>query len=534
MTSAPHAPFRIGTALVDPARNRVVTPAGEQGLEPKIMAVLCLMAAHPGEVLSRDILIDRVWGVEYGGDESLTRAISLLRKALGDAKAIETISKRGYRLSAPVTSADAEPQSLPAAPVVKPSVRPLGLAVAAVMTTIAVAFGIHALTAPKAADTLTVLVEPVSAPPADADLARRMGDGLAGEISNQSLSKVKSTSSSKFSDTPLTYFVKSDLRADGDRLKVVVQLIDAHTGMHLWTQTYDRPLNSADDLITVIAAEIQLPLLKAAKADLLARPIDSLKPWELNLLVTWVPGTEEIPGPPSESSFTLQNRALAIDPNYAPAHATFAEMAAYHALFDPPSDMPAARQRAQMHAEKALQLGGYDPEVLYHVATYYRFAGDRQRATALLKRVLTLQPSNLTAQADLYFVSAACQSDTSAATASLQTLDARLSAANPARWVILSHLADLALSQGDFARAADYARQSHDITGSTWSSITLAAAETGLHRNDAQAFAHEHDAEWTHLGYGWFAASSVPRLCLDGPRTAAVQSYFAALTKTSE
>ncbi len=529
MSTPPHAPFRIGPVLAEPARNRVVNSDGEQTIEPKVMALLCLMADHAGEVLSRGELIDTVWGVEYGGDESLTRAVSLLRKALNDPKAVETISKRGYRLTAPVTPVDATTVSLR-----KQRIVPFILAAGVILVIFVAAFAVHLLTTPKPADALTVLVSPVSAPAGDTDLARRLGDSLAGEIANQALFKVKSSTSSNSSSDPLTYLVRSDLHTDKGSLRVSVQLIDAHTGAHLWTQTYDRPSAAEDDLVTVIASEIQLPLLKAAKAELGARPIDSLKPWELNLLVTWVPGTEETPGPPSESSFTLQNRALAIDPNYAPAHATFAEMAAYHALFDPPSDTTAARQRAQAHADAALRLGGYDPEVLYHVATYYRFTGDRERAEALLKRVLTLQPSNLTAQADLDFVGAACQADTSTTVASLQALDARLSPANPARWVILSHLADLALSQGDFVRAADYARQSHDITASTWSAITLAVAEARLHRDDAQAIAHEHDAEWTHLSYDWFAAQSVPRLCLHGPRTAAMQGYFAALTKPSE
>src|SRR5205823_1927970 len=47
-------------------------------------------------------LIDRVWGKEFGADESLTRAISQLRKAFAETRdvpqVIETISKRGYRL----------------------------------------------------------------------------------------------------------------------------------------------------------------------------------------------------------------------------------------------------------------------------------------------------------------------------------------------------------------------------------------------------------------------------------------------------
>src|SRR3989337_2386093 len=96
--------FRLGNFLVDPQRNRVAGTDGEVSLQPKAIDLLCTLAERHGEVLSRAELIDRVWGREFGADESLTRAISQLRKAFGDTReepqVIETISKRGYRLIA--------------------------------------------------------------------------------------------------------------------------------------------------------------------------------------------------------------------------------------------------------------------------------------------------------------------------------------------------------------------------------------------------------------------------------------------------
>ena len=43
-----------------------------------------------------------------------------------------------------------------------------------------------------------------------------------------------------------------------------------------------------------------------------------------------------------EDSYWLQRHALEVDPNFAPAHALFAELASYHALFHPPFDSPPA------------------------------------------------------------------------------------------------------------------------------------------------------------------------------------------------
>src|SRR5262245_6453574 len=78
------------------------------------MDVLCTLAGRGGEVMSREALIDAVWAVRFGGDESLTRVVSMLRKALG-AGAIETVSKRGYRLATEVRPVS-EPQASPEAP----------------------------------------------------------------------------------------------------------------------------------------------------------------------------------------------------------------------------------------------------------------------------------------------------------------------------------------------------------------------------------------------------------------------------------
>ncbi len=106
--------FSVGDYVVEPSRNIIrhgaadldgVISLQEIHLEPKVMDVLCALAERRGDVVPRTELIDRVWGVRYGGDESLTRAICILRKKFADRAKdsyIETVPKRGYRLIAPV------------------------------------------------------------------------------------------------------------------------------------------------------------------------------------------------------------------------------------------------------------------------------------------------------------------------------------------------------------------------------------------------------------------------------------------------
>lgn len=106
------APFRLGTWQVQPDRNQLLQGDRVVQLEPRLMQVLVYLAGRPGEVVPRRQLRIAVWGDTIVGEDSLNRAISDLRQALGDdtstPRYIETIRKVGYRLVAPVTSAAQE------------------------------------------------------------------------------------------------------------------------------------------------------------------------------------------------------------------------------------------------------------------------------------------------------------------------------------------------------------------------------------------------------------------------------------------
>ena len=71
-------------------------------IEPKTMAVLLELMQTPQQVVTREVLIEKVWDNYGGAEEGLFQAISKLRKALGDnarqPKVIQTIPTKGYRL----------------------------------------------------------------------------------------------------------------------------------------------------------------------------------------------------------------------------------------------------------------------------------------------------------------------------------------------------------------------------------------------------------------------------------------------------
>jgi len=99
--------FIIEGLRVSPSRNLIISKNDRFQIEPRIMDVLFMLSQNSRNVVTRKDLISRLWKVEFGGDESLTRAISILRKTFTKAglspKLIETIPKRGYRLATDVS-----------------------------------------------------------------------------------------------------------------------------------------------------------------------------------------------------------------------------------------------------------------------------------------------------------------------------------------------------------------------------------------------------------------------------------------------
>lgn len=98
---------------VQPALNRVVKDGAEVRLEPRVMQVLACLLAADGEPVTRDALMQQVWGHEYVTEDALNRTVSKLRRLIADelhcGAEIETIPKTGYRLVQPAGEAAATP-----------------------------------------------------------------------------------------------------------------------------------------------------------------------------------------------------------------------------------------------------------------------------------------------------------------------------------------------------------------------------------------------------------------------------------------
>jgi DNA-binding winged helix-turn-helix (wHTH) protein/tetratricopeptide (TPR) repeat protein len=524
-------PFKLARSVVEPERNAVRPAEGsEQLLEPKVMDVLSVLAAHPGEVLSREDIVNTVWGRSFGTDESLTRAISILRKTLvpGDGRLIETVAKRGYRLEASVLDVDRPPDARMGVPVAIElrayrSKRWMAWAIGLILLVgVAAWMANRFFSAQTEAPAITIRVE---ASPATAELSAKLSESLA----RTPLFQVRAGGPAGTAD----YLVKVLPAAGNSTPQVRVLLVGEKSNNLLWSTTFI-PSGAEGAQLRSTGGQLVNRILTAAKRDLRARPVEQLNPWQLILLGTWVPGDDEVfLQPHGPNSFYLQRRALQLDPKYAPAHASLAKELAYHALFDSRREAGTRLKEAELHAQRARSLAPYDPGVLYELATYKRLIGDREQAVAGLGRVLQLQPDHPLALTDQVFVEALCTPRAASASQGLRDMLGATAPDDPVRWVMLSHIADLQLSAGNWAGAAQAAKASRDIVHQTWSGLTLAAASAADGRAEqAQLAARETRLEWPNLDWRWFAGNPLNKWCLGGeahhPRAA-----FAQLARAS-
>jgi DNA-binding response OmpR family regulator len=96
-----------GELILDRRARRVMIGAKTINLTPKALAVLEYMMTHPDELLTRDRLLDAVWGWDYpAGTRTVDTRMAELRRILGDdpnnPRFIETLAGEGYRFIHPI------------------------------------------------------------------------------------------------------------------------------------------------------------------------------------------------------------------------------------------------------------------------------------------------------------------------------------------------------------------------------------------------------------------------------------------------
>jgi len=375
--------LRFGPFTLDLADRSLKRQGSPLALTPKLFDLLATLVAHRGRLVEKDTLLKAVWPDVAIEEGNLTKGVFTLRQVLDEApglRYIETVPKRGYRFVADVTE-------------------------------VASSNAFDASTAQQKPHENAIAVLPFT----DMSAARDhefFCEGMSEEIINAlgripDLRVASYTSSAQFKskqadalaisrELNVSWLLEGSVRKSGDLVRIAVQLIRAGDGFSAWSGRFDRRLDDIfsvqDEIAGMIAEKLTHQVGRSAAALVTSTTAHS------NAYSLYLEGRylwNKRPGDVMWQAIDRFERAIGIDPNFAPAHAALASaygtLGAWESGVLPPLE---ALSKAKAAAERALAL---DPQLAAgHTARGYatlHFDWNADSAVRELEQAIALNPA---------------------------------------------------------------------------------------------------------------------------------------------
>jgi len=201
-------------------------------------------------------------------------------------------------------------------------------------------------------------------------------------------------------DLGVQYLVEGSLQRAGGRLRITVQLIEAHTGIHLWAERYDRALTDLfvlqDEIVESIVQTLVERLRSASEKRAMRKGPQNLAAYDyvLQARATLSDSRERL-----QYCRALYESAIELDPECGHAYAGLAGTYLF-AWTSGWSDSPAeSLDRALTNAQKAASLDDLDSEAQRRLGIIRLFRGEREHVDTHLGRALALNPNDADAMA---------------------------------------------------------------------------------------------------------------------------------------
>jgi len=396
------------------------------------MDLLILLVERRGDLVSREDIVDRLWGKEtfIDGENSINTAVRKVRQALRDSTAqpafIQTVSGKGYRFCATVAEAnppavDPEavsrpPEVLPAKPAPEP---PAGYriskiaVVAATLLFVLVLYLSWILLPPSKASAgqITVALLPFENLTGTSDQDYFVDGlteetiGVLGRVNPKRLRVIARTSTMAYrrpansavqvgQELGADYLLNGSVRREGERVRVTVHLVRVRDGSQIWSENYDRfgsgVIQIQDELGSAIARQMQIELA----------PAEATLPQQTQLLDAYDPYLlgrhfwNQLTPPAIRKSIEYFQAAIAKDRSYALA---FSGLADAYSILPVTSNVPPREvwTLAKNASSEALRLNG-------SLAESHSSAGlvnfwldwDWEAAEQHLRRAIQLNPNS--------------------------------------------------------------------------------------------------------------------------------------------
>jgi TolB-like protein len=376
--------------VLDPERRELTRGPKAIAVGPQVFDLLLYLVRNRQHVVSKDQLLDVVWGGRIVSDSTLTSHINAARKAIGDSgqeqRLIRTVARKGFRFVGDVREA----------PLSDELARSDGASS-------------DALALP---DIPSIAVLPFLNLSGDPE-QEYFADGVVDDIIS-ALSRIRwlfvSARNSSFTykgravdvkqvgrELGVRYVLEGSVREAANRVRITGQLIDATTGGHLWADRFEGTLGDIFDLqdqltenvVGAIAPQLERAEIERAKR----KPTESLDAYDYYLR-----GMENLHRGTRDSideALAQFYHALQRDPNYASAYAMAAWCHFWRKVNGWMIDRPQEIAEGARLALRAVELGRDDAVALTRSGhALGHLAGDLDGGIALIDRALVLD-SNL-------------------------------------------------------------------------------------------------------------------------------------------
>jgi TolB-like protein len=388
--------YRFGDYVLDPERRELTRGSEAIAAGPQVFDLLLHLVQSREHVVSKDELLDVVWGGRIVSESTLTSHITAARKAIGDSgqeqRLIRTIARKGFRFVGNVTEAHTSEE-----------------------------FGSSKIEPLKSNETLADAL-PLPDKPSIAVLPfmnlsgdpeqEYFVDGVVDDIIS-ALSRIRwlfvVARNSSFTyegravdvkqvgrELGVRYVLEGSVREAANRVRITGQLIDATTGGHLWADRFEGTLGDIFDLqdqltenvVGAIAPQLERAEIERAKQ----KPTKSLdaRDYYLRGMANLHRGTRDS----TDEALAQFYHALQLDPSFASACA----MAAWCHLWRKANgwmiNHPQEIAEGARLARRAVELGRDDAVALTRSGSVLgHLAGDLDRGIALIDRALVLNPN---------------------------------------------------------------------------------------------------------------------------------------------
>ena len=388
--------FAFDDCVLDIERRELTRGSEAVSIGPQVFDVLVYLVQNRQHVVSKDSLLDAVWGGRVVSESTLTSHINAVRKAIGDSgegqRLVRTVPRKGFRFVGDVREA----RSLgDLGPLQTGGPGPNGSSTLA-------------LSLPDKPSIAVLPFQNLSGDPEQECFA----DGVVEDIIT-ALSRIRwlfvIARNSSFTykgrsvdvrqvgrDLGVGYVLEGSVRRAADRVRITGQLIDATVGAHLWAERFEGTIDDIfelqDQLATSVVGAIAPQLERAEIERAKRKPTASLTGYDFYLrgMAQLHRGTREA----IDEALPLFDEARRLGPDFASAYAMAAWCHFWRKVNGWMTDRPTEIAEGVRLGRRAVELGRDDAVALARSGhALAHLAGDLDGGIALLDRARMLNPN---------------------------------------------------------------------------------------------------------------------------------------------